>query len=82
VRYVASRTASSTAPLDPTTHRLKKIPDYWTLDAMLKYHLNKHVDLQANINNLTDNYYYDQIHPGHIVPGAGISALFSANFRF
>jgi catecholate siderophore receptor len=82
VRYVASRTASSTAPLDPTTHRLKKIPDYWTLDAMLKYHLNKHVDLQANINNLADNYYYDQIHPGHIVPGAGISALFSATFRF
>jgi catecholate siderophore receptor len=82
LNYVGSRTASSTVPLDPTTGRLKQAPDYWTLNAMIKYRLNKHVDLQANVYNLTDNYYYDQIHPAHIIPGAGISALFSASFRF
>lgn len=82
MNYVASRTASSTAPLDPTTGQLKQLPGYWKMDAMLKYHFNKHVDLQANFYNLTDNYFYDQIHPGHIVPGAGISALFSINFKF
>ena len=82
LNYVGSRTASSTAPLDPTTGRLKEAPDYWTLNAMIKYRLNKHVELQANFYNLADNEYTDQIHPGHLVPGAGFSALFSANFKY
>jgi catecholate siderophore receptor len=82
VRYVGSRTASSTVPLDPVTSRLKEAPGYWTLDAMIKYHLSRHVDLQVNVYNLTNNSFYDQVHPAHIVPGAGISALFSTNFKF
>jgi catecholate siderophore receptor len=38
--------------------------------------------LQVNVYNLTDRYYYDQIHNWHIVPGAGRSALFSASFKY
>jgi catecholate siderophore receptor len=55
---------------------------YWTLNAMAKYTLNKHVTLQANIYNLTDNFYYDQLHPSHVIPGPAISALFSTSFKF
>jgi catecholate siderophore receptor len=49
---------------------------------MLKYHASRHVDLQANVYNLTDQAYYDGIHPEHVIPGAGVSALFSVNFKF
>jgi catecholate siderophore receptor len=82
VNYVASRTASSTVPFDPVTGLLKEVPAYWKMDALIKYRLNTHVELQLNLYNLTDNAYYDQIHPGHIVPGAGRSALLTANFKF
>ena len=36
---------------------------------MAKYPLTDRLDLQLNVYNLTDEYYYDQIHPAHIVPG-------------
>lgn len=82
INYVASRTASSTVPFDPMTGLLKEVPAYWKTDALIKYRINTHVELQLNLYNLTDNAYYDQIHPAHIVPGAGRSALLTAQFKF
>src|SRR5581483_397716 len=64
--YVSSRTASSTAPLDPTTGLIKQVPGYWVFNAMLSHPLNEHIDLQLNGYNLANRYYYDEIHPGHI----------------
>jgi len=61
---------------------LEEAPSYGTLSAMLKYHASHHIDLQANLYNLTDQAYFDGIHPGHVIPGAGVSALFSVNFKF
>ena len=69
--FVASRTASSTAPFDPITGLVKQVPGYWVFNAMVKHPINEHIDLQVNVYNLTNRYYYDQLHPGHIVPGAG-----------
>ncbi len=80
--YVSSRTASSTAPLDPTTGLVKEVPGYWVFNAMLKRRLNEHVDLQVNANNLANRYYYDELHPAHIVLGPGRSALVGINFKF
>jgi catecholate siderophore receptor len=80
--FVDSRTASSTAPLDPFTLRLKEAPGYWVFNAMAKYPLGEHLDLQVNLYNLTDKYYYDLLHPGHIVPGPARSALVGMNFHF
>lgn len=82
INYVDSRTASSTVPRDPVTGLVKEVPDYWKLDAVLKYQVSQSLDLQINVYNLTDKYYYDQIHPAHIIPGAGRSALFTVHFRF
>jgi catecholate siderophore receptor len=80
--FVDSRTASSTTPVDPVTSLVKQVPGYWVFNAMAKYPLTEHVELRANVYNLADKYYYDQIHPAHIVPGAARSALISVNFKF
>jgi catecholate siderophore receptor len=80
--FVDSRTASSTTPLDPVTGLVKQVPGYWVFNAMAKYQVNEHVDLRANVYNLADKYYYDQIHPAHIVPGAARSALLDITFKF
>ncbi len=80
--YVSSRTASSTVPLDLTTGLVKEVPGYWVFNAMVKRRLTEHIDLQVNAYNLANRYYYDELHPAHIVLGAGRSALVGINFRF
>jgi catecholate siderophore receptor len=57
-------------------------PDYWLLDAMLGYQVSKNVSLQLNAFNLTDEDYIDRVGGGHFIPGAGRSAVLSANFNF
>jgi catecholate siderophore receptor len=60
-----------------------EIPSYWRYDAMASYALTKNVDLQLNVQNLTDERYFDQIlqtHYAHVA--AGRTALLSANFHF
>jgi catecholate siderophore receptor len=79
---VSSRTASSTVPLDPTTGLIKQVAGYWVFNAMLSHPLTEHIDLQVNAYNLANRYYYDQLHPGHIVLGAGRSALIGIKFKF
>ena len=49
---------------------------------MARFPVNEHLDVQINGNNLTNRYYYDQMHPRHIVPGEGRMALIGINFRF
>jgi catecholate siderophore receptor len=80
--YVSSRTASSTAPFDPVTNLVKEVPGYWVFNAMAKHRLTEHVDLQVNVNNIANRYYYDEPHPAHIVVGAGRSALIGLKFKF
>lgn len=80
--FVDRRDASSTVPYDPTTGLLKQVPSYWVFNAMAEVPLNERMSFQINLNNLTNRYYYDQIHPAHIVPGAGFTALAGLNFKF
>ena len=80
--YVDSRTASSTVPLDPTTGLIKQVPSYVVLNAMARYTLTDNISLQANVFNVANRNYIDEIHPAHIVPGAGTSGLFGLNFKF
>lgn len=80
--FVSSRNASSTTPLDPTTGLVKQVPGYWVFNAMLGHSLGEHVDLQVNVYNLANRYYYDQLHPGHIVLGPSRSALINLRFKF
>lgn len=60
-----------------------EVPSYWRYDAMASYALTKNVDLQLNVQNLTDKRYFDQVfqtHYAHVA--AGRTALMSANFHF
>ncbi|MET0619369.1 MAG: TonB-dependent siderophore receptor [Thermoanaerobaculia bacterium] len=82
INYVSARTASSTVPNDPVTGLLKEAPSYVTFDAMVRRPITEALMLQLNLYNLGNTTYYDQLHPGHIVPGQGRGALFgiAANF--
>jgi catecholate siderophore receptor len=77
---VSGRTASESP--DPINGELQAAPDYVILSAMVKYHLTKNIDIQANVTNLTNEYYYDGVHPGHVVPGEGRTFFVSTNFKF
>lgn len=77
---VSSRTATESP--DPATGLLLQAPGYVIYSAMLKYRVNKNLDLQFNVTNLTDKFYYDGVHPGHVVPGEGRTFFLSANLRF
>jgi catecholate siderophore receptor len=74
-QYVSSRLAKNTSPI-------LKAPGYWTFDAMAKYDLSAKMSLQLNVNNIFDKYYFDQLHPFHVVPGPGRTALLSLNFTY
>ncbi|HUZ05343.1 MAG TPA: TonB-dependent receptor, partial [Acidobacteriaceae bacterium] len=78
--FVGRRTAN-TATLTSTTIP-ESAPGYWAFNAMGKYEVTEHVALQVNVNNLIDGYYFDELHPGHVIPGAGTSALFGLKFEF
>lgn len=80
--FVSSRTASSTAPFDPITGLVKEVPGYWVFNAMLSHPLAEHIDLQVNAYNLANRYYYDELHPAHIVLGPGRSVLAALKFHF
>ncbi len=60
----------------------RQVEAYWLLDAMASFPVSKHLDLRLNLYNLTNDYYFDRLGGGHLIPGAGRSALVSAGFRF
>jgi len=56
---------------------------YWRYDAMVAYRVNKNLDLQFNVLNLTDETIYDASHVGMFATVApGRSAELTANVRF
>jgi catecholate siderophore receptor len=61
---------------------IKAVPGYWVFNAMVSRPLTDRIELQANVYNLLNRFYIDQPHPSHLIPGAGVSALIGANFRF
>ncbi len=73
---LSSRLAQNT----PTSYLVA--PGYTTVDAMAKYALTDHISLQLNVSNLTDEYYFDQLHPFHVIPGPGRTALLSMQLRY
>lgn len=61
----------------------KYVPDYTRLDANATYVINDNLDVRLNIQNLTDEYYFNQAYPTHYVGVApGRSAIMTLNFRY
>ena len=77
---VSSRVASEQP--DPATGSLMTAPGYIIFSAMVKYQMTQNIDVQLNVINLTDAYYYDGVHPGHVIPGEGRTFFISTNFKF
>src|SRR5215472_4758360 len=82
LNVVSSRFAASTPVLVGGVPFLKEAPGYWTTGVMARYPLTEHVSLQLNLNNLTNNQFYDLLHPAHVVPGAGRTAWLTLNFTY
>jgi catecholate siderophore receptor len=61
---------------------MKQVPGFWVFNMMVKRPVTDRIELQANVYNLLNRFYIDQPHPSHLIPGAGLSALIGANFRF
>ena len=61
----------------------KFVPGYVRYDAMARYNVNKNVDLQLNVNNLTDTRYFTKAYASHYATEAeGRSAVVSLNFKY
>ena len=82
INVVSSRFASTTPTTAGGVAFFKEVPAYWTLSAMAKYPIDEHWTAQVNLYNLTDNKFYDQLHPAHVVPGAGTTALFTLACKY
>lgn len=60
----------------------KRVPGYRVFDAMARYQQSPRLALKLNLNNLTDEYYFEQLHRYHVVPGPGMTATFAATLDF
>ena len=74
-RYLSERFAV-TAPGE------KRIPGYWAFDAMGSYQWSEQTLLKLNLTNLTNKEYFSQIHPWHLVPAPGFTAMFAINMQY
>ena len=74
-RYVDERLATNAQPV-------KRVPDYWAVDAMARFEVNDNLSFKLNVTNLANEYYFDQLHPFHVVPGPGLGALFAVNLDY
>lgn len=61
---------------------VKRADGYWVAEAMAKYTISENIQLQANLYNIFDEYYLSQLHPWHVVPGAGRSGQISVKFTY
>ena len=74
-RYVSEQLAQNTGAG-------KRVPAYTAFDAMARYRLSPTVALKLNLANLTNEYYFDQLHPWHVVPAPGFTATFAVNVTY
>ncbi|RPE77252.1 TonB-dependent receptor [Vulcaniibacterium tengchongense] len=62
---------------------LRYVPDYWRFDAMASYAFSDRFSLRLNLQNLTDEIYYDRAYASHFaVMAPGRSATMTAEFKF
>lgn len=60
----------------------RQVGAYATLDTMGSYRVNDHLDLRLNLSNLNNEYYFERLGGGHLIPGPSRYVLFTTNFHF
>ncbi|WP_332747222.1 TonB-dependent receptor [Hydrogenophaga sp.] len=59
------------------------VPSYVTADLMAEYRFDfENLILKANLTNVTNKLYADQLYPGHYIPGAGRTLQVTASLKF
>ncbi|OOG86094.1 TonB-dependent siderophore receptor [Hydrogenophaga sp. A37] len=59
------------------------VPSYVTGDLMAEYKFDfDRLTLKANLSNITNKLYADQLYPGHYIPGAGRTLQVTASLKF
>ncbi len=58
----------------------KTIPDYWLLDGMVRYNWTDRTTVKLNVTNITNEYYFGNLHPWHVIPGPGTTVTLALNF--
>ncbi|WP_111893315.1 TonB-dependent receptor [Acinetobacter sp. MB5] len=61
----------------------KYLPAYTIYNAMAKYDVNKNVNIQLNINNISNKRYFTSAHAAHYaIEGDGRNAVLAINFKY
>ncbi len=60
----------------------RQAPSYTVFDAMLRYRASSTTAIKLNVTNLTDELYFEQLHPWHVVPGPGLTATLAVNMLY
>jgi catecholate siderophore receptor len=82
-KFVVGAGAFYTSKVYGNTANTKWVPGYTRFDAMAAYKINDHLNLQLNVQNLTDKLYFDKAYQTHYVSVApGRSAVLTANVSF
>jgi len=82
VDYLSDRWANTTGRSVGGVNFWELAKGYWTASTMAKMPITEGVSAQVNVNNLFDRNYIDLIHPSHVVPGEGRTAIFSLSAKF
>ncbi len=61
---------------------LNVVPSYVRGDLSAAYRPIKPLELRLNVINVSDERYYDAIHPSHVVPGNARTFLLTGTWRF
>ena len=59
-----------------------EVPGWVTADVMAEYKMSQKVTFKANISNITNKLYADQLYTGHYIPGAGRLVQVTGSFKF
>lgn len=84
-RYVDSAVSTSLTNAQALAVRsMVEVPDYWVVDAMASYPINKNINVQLNLFNLADEEYIAALNSGvsRYYPGVERSARLGVNFAF
>lgn len=58
------------------------VPSWVTADLMAEYKMNENFLLKANLSNITNKLYADQLYPAHYIPGAGRVFQITGSYKF
>ncbi len=59
-----------------------EVPAWVTADVMAEYQVNEKFTLKANVSNITNELYADQLYSGHYIPGAGRLFQLTGTIKF